>query len=211
MEEKLNDRGWRLAGRVTTGRDGAPRRSSPTIGYVSTMADETAPPRKGPSRIRATWVGDHRFDAGRPGGPTARIDSAGKTGQSPMDAMLTALATCSAVDVEDILVKRRTPVQRMVVDVTAERAPAVPARVVRVILTFEIDGPGIDRRAAERAIDLALGKYCSVRASLDPATPIEFSLTLNGESGRRVESRRVTGAAPSSSAPSSATPSSAPS
>lgn len=158
------------------------------------MADETAPPRKGPSRIRATWVGNHRYDAGRPGGPTARIDSAGTTGQSPVDALLTALATCSAVDVEDILTKRRTPVQRMVVDVTAQRAPAVPARLVHVLLNFEIDGAAIDRGAAERAIDLALGKYCSVRASLDPATPVEFSLTLNGEGGARVESRRVTDA-----------------
>ena len=165
------------------------------------MADETAPPRKGPSRIRATWVGNHQFDTGRPGGPTARIDSAALTGQSPVDALLTALATCSAVDVEDILIKRRTPVQRMVVDVMAERAPAVPARLVRVTLTFEIDGPGIDRGAAERAIDLALGKYCSVRASLDPATPVEFSLTLNGETGARAESRRVTGAVPSSATP----------
>jgi putative redox protein len=166
---------------------------------------EITPPRKGPSRIRATWVGERRFDTGRPGGPTARIDSAATTGQSPVDTLLTALATCSAVDVLDILAKRRTPVARLAIDVTAERAAAVPARLVRVVLTFEIEGPDIDRGSAERAIDLALGKYCSVRASLDPALPIEFTLTLNGEPGPLIENHNS--AAPIGAEP---TPSAAP-
>lgn len=155
------------------------------------MPDVT-PPRKGPSRIRATWAGDRQFDTGRPNGPTARIDSAGVSGQSPVDALLTAAATCTAVDVLDILAKRRTPAARLVVNVTGERAAAVPARVVRLVLTFEIDGEGIEREPAERAIDLALGKYCSVRASLDPALPVEFTLTLNGERGGLIENRSRT-------------------
>jgi putative redox protein len=141
---------------------------------------QTSVPAKGPSRIRATWAGDHRFDAGRPGGPTARIDASGKEGQSPVDALLTALATCTAVDVVDILAKRRTPAEYLSVDVTGERAAAVPARIVRLLVAYTIDGPGIDRQSAERAIDLALTKYCSVRASLDPTIPIDFTLTLNG-------------------------------
>jgi putative redox protein len=137
-------------------------------------------PAKGPSRIRATWVGDHRFDSGRPGGPVARIDSSGGQGQSPVDALLTAIATCTAVDVVDILAKRRTPAEFLSVDVTGERAAAVPARIVRLTLAYAIDGPGIDRDAAAMAIDLAVNKYCSVRASLDPAIPVEYTLTLNG-------------------------------
>jgi putative redox protein len=84
------------------------------------------------------------------------------------------------VDVVDILAKRRTPAEYLSVDVTGERAAAVPARLVRLLLAFTIDGAGIDRSAAERAIDLAVTKYCSVRASLDPAIPVEFTLTLNG-------------------------------
>ena len=137
-------------------------------------------PAKGPSHIRATWAGDHRFDSGRPGGPVARIDSSGVQGQSPVDALLTAIATCSAVDVIDILAKRRTPAEFLSVDVTGERAAAIPARIVRLTLAYTIDGPGIDRDSAERAIDLAINKYCSVRASLDPAIPIAHTLTLNG-------------------------------
>jgi putative redox protein len=152
-------------------------------------------PRKGPSRVHVAWVGNQQFDSGRPGGPVARIDSSGATGQSPVDALLTALATCASVDVLEILTKRRTSAERFAVDVTAERAAGVPARVVHLLLVYEIDGLGIDRVAAERGIDLALSKYCSVRSSLDPAIPIEFSLTLNGEPGGRLPAGSIAGPA----------------
>jgi putative redox protein len=34
---------------------------------------------------------------------------------------------------------------------------------------------------AERAIELAVTKYCSVRNSLDPNVPVEWALELNGD------------------------------
>ena len=36
------------------------------------------------------------------------------------------------------------------------------------------------RAHAERAIDLAVNKYCSVKDSLDPALPVVWTLELNG-------------------------------
>ena len=60
-----------------------------------------------PSRIHVKWAGAHRFDAGRPNGPTARIDGEGETGQSPPETLLTALATCVSYDVIDILGEER--------------------------------------------------------------------------------------------------------
>jgi putative redox protein len=53
-----------------------------------------------------------------------------------------------------------------------------------VRLDYHITGAGIDRANAERAIALAITKYCSVRNSLNPDIPVEFSLTLNGEQGQ---------------------------
>ena len=139
---------------------------------------------KPPARVQVAWAGEHRFDAGRPGGPTMRLDGQGTTGQSPVDAVLSALASCTGVDVVDILAKRRTPVERMTMDVTGERRQdAVPRRLVRIRLDYTIDGAGIVREHAERAIDLAITKYCSVRDSLDPGIPIAWRLTLNGVKG----------------------------
>jgi putative redox protein len=111
------------------------------------------------------------------------MDGTGETGPSPVDTLVNALAACTAVDVVEILAKRRTPIETLVIDAHAERADAIPARVTGARLDFHIDGPTIDRANAERAIELAITKYCSVRNSLDPAIPIEYSLILNGETG----------------------------
>jgi len=130
------------------------------------------------NRVHLTWDGEHRFDAGRPGGVTHRIDASARTGPSPVDTLLNALAACTSVDVVDILAKRRTPVRSLEVDVEGARAAETPARLIGILLTFRIAGAGIERVHAERAIELAVTKYCSVRDSLDPNLPVRWALEL---------------------------------
>lgn len=134
---------------------------------------------KPPSKTVVTWAGDQQFDGGRAsGGPTIHLDGRGAAGPSPVDALGIAIAGCTGVDVVDILAKRRTPVESLRMEVNAERANAVPARVVAVDITYHIKGAGIERVHAERAIELAVTKYCSVGSSIDPATPIRWALVL---------------------------------
>ncbi|MBC7844822.1 MAG: OsmC family protein [Gemmatimonadaceae bacterium] len=135
------------------------------------------------STVRLAWDGDRRFDVGRPDGPTIRLDGHAITGPSPVDALMSALAACTAVDVVDILAKRRTPLAALSIDAVGERATTVPKRIVAVALTYHLTGEGVDRVHAERAAELAITKYCSVRDSLDPALPIHYSVVLNGELG----------------------------
>lgn len=131
------------------------------------------------NHVRLTWDGDRRFDAGRDGVPTHRIDAGTVSGPSPVDTLLNALAACTSVDVLDILDKRRTPVRTLSVEVHAARAKAVPARVIGIHLTFHIAGAGIERVHAERAVELAVTKYCSVRESLNPDIPINWTVELS--------------------------------
>ncbi len=133
------------------------------------------------NHVTIGWAGEHQFDAGRVGHTQVRFDSSGKTGPGPVDALLIALGTCTAIDVLEILQKRRTPVESMTMEVRGARADEVPARLVGAQLVYEITGAGIDRVHAERAIALAVEKYCSVRSSLDPEIPICWKLTLNGD------------------------------
>ena len=143
-----------------------------------------APAPKPPARVQIAWAGGQRFDAGRTNGAsTIRLDGTGETGPSPVDGLLAALASCTAVDVVEILAKRRTPLESLEVDVIGHRANAVPARVVRVELAYHMTGAGIERVHAERAVELAITKYCSVRDSLDPDLPIEWTVVLAGERG----------------------------
>ena len=138
------------------------------------------PPRK-PNVVHVAWQGGQRFDAGRPGGPTMRLYGSGETGQSPVDAVLSGLASCVSIDVVEIMAKRRTPASRLEIHVTGERSEGTPRRLTAVHLDFALDGEGIDRDQAMRAVDLGLNKYCSVRDSLARDIIFTWSLTLNGE------------------------------
>ena len=151
------------------------------------QAPQTAKPPKPPNRVAVTWAGEQRFDAGRPGGPVLRLDGSAATGQSPVDALLSALAACTSIDVVDILRKRRTPLESLEVEVVGHRANAVPARIVRLELVYHMRGDGLERVHAERAVELAVTKYCSVRDSLDPELPVEWTVVIDGERGESVK------------------------
>ena len=130
------------------------------------------------NRTQVTWTGAHRFEAGRPGGVTHRIDGNAEVGPGPVDAVLNALAACISIDVVDILAKRRTPLRSLTVDVQGARAAATPSRLIGIHLAFHLAGEGIELPHAERAIELSANKYCSVRDSLDPAIPIRWTIDL---------------------------------
>lgn len=140
----------------------------------------TAPPTgtKPPSRVQVKWAGGQVFDTGREGGPVARLDGDGKVAQSPPDALLSALASCVSVDVVAILEKRRTPVTALQVDVVGERVDSTPRRFRHITLNFGITGEGVERIHVERAVKLAVTKYCSVRDSLAPDIQVDWTIDL---------------------------------
>jgi putative redox protein len=135
-----------------------------------------------PSLIHVEWVGGHRFEAGRPNGPTARLDGEGETGQSPPEALLSSLATCVSYDVIDILAKQRTPIESLEIDVVGERVNTVPRHYKHITLNFRIGGKGIEKEHALRAIELSATKYCSVRDSLRADLKVEWTVELDEES-----------------------------
>lgn len=156
----------------------------------------TAPPGSvPPDPVRVTWCGEGRYSVSRPGAPPVVIDGAREAGPGPVELLLGSLGACSAIDVVDYLVKRRTPASRLEVVVESERNATPPRRVLWVRLDFEIEGEGIDAEHAERSIALALRSYCSVAATLSPDVAIASRLVLNGE--RRTEVHQARGASAS--------------
>ena len=143
----------------------------------------------GTASVDVRWAGEGRFDATRTAGsPAIRLDSSGETGPSPVDGLLASLASCVSVDVVEILTKRRTPPSSYIVHVRGDRVDTIPRRLERVTLGFVIAGEGIERVHTERAIDLAVNKYCSVRDSLREDIPVEWTLTIEGENPGRTPS-----------------------
>ena len=145
------------------------------------MTETSTPAKPVTTTVQAVWQGEQRYEVGKPDGPKSTIDAGAGVAPGPVDTLLAAVASCSGVDIVDILAKRRTPVERFAVTVTAERRPTPPRRVTRMDIEYRIDGAGIEAEHAERAIALSFEKYCSVAASLAPDIVTHTRLTLNGE------------------------------
>jgi putative redox protein len=128
--------------------------------------------------IEVDWLGASEFEAHRAGGPTVRIDGDSKSAPSPFDTLLAAVATCSATDVVSILAKQRTPVKALHVAVESQRVDATPRRLASAVLHFSIAAPGTTRAKAERAVELSVTRYCSVRSSLLADIPVTWTVAL---------------------------------
>lgn len=127
--------------------------------------------------IEVVWEGERRYRGGPAGGPTLLVDGNRVQAPSPVDALVVALASCSAVDVVDYLEKRRTPPESLSVSVRFSRAPSYPRRLTQAHLEFRV-ATASPAAQVERAIQLSFDRYCSVANSLAPDTELTFSVTL---------------------------------
>jgi putative redox protein len=136
--------------------------------------------------VFVSWQGGRQYEVSRAGATPITIDGNRTKGPGPVEALLGALASCSAIDVVDYLEKRRTPATRVDIRIAAVRAASPPRRVLSATLEFSIDGENIDRDHAERSIALTLGTYCSVAATLASDVELSTRLVLNGVAGADV-------------------------
>jgi putative redox protein len=129
-------------------------------------------------QIEVDWVTGSEFEAHRAGGARMRIDADSKSAPSPFDTLLAAIATCAATDVVTILAKQRTPVEALRVAVEAQRLDATPRRLASAMLHFSLTAPGATQARTERAVELAVTKYCSVRSSLLAEISVSWTVHL---------------------------------
>jgi putative redox protein len=132
---------------------------------------------KPPVGIDLVWEHDLVM-AGWSGEASMTLDSAGKEGPSPVQALVFALGGCMGMDVVYILKKGRHELRGLKVSLVAERAPDDPHRVISVKADFAVTGE-VPKDQIQRAIDLSREKYCSVWHSMrqDISFETTFSVT----------------------------------
>lgn len=87
-------------------------------------------------------------------------------GMRPMELLLSSVASCSAMDVVHILVnKQKEPLEHLRVEIEGERSKTTPAPFTSMKLVFVARGE-VDDGKLQRAVSLAVEKYCSARATL---------------------------------------------
>jgi len=110
------------------------------------------------------------FELENENGTICKIDSSkdigGKNkGLTPMELLAGALAACISIDVLMILNKQHIETKKYAVSVDASKKNSMPSPFEKIHLVFSIDAE-IDLSKVERAIQLSIDKYCSVKASL---------------------------------------------
>jgi putative redox protein len=132
-------------------------------------------------RAIATWKQDQQYDAESHSGHhvTVDADAAHTGGPSPMELVLMALCSCTAVDVVSILQKKREPFTSLTVSADAEQAPAPPRVFTHIHLTYHLGGK-VSPKAAQDAVALSKNKYCSVSKMLEKAAAIDYEITYEG-------------------------------
>lgn len=124
--------------------------------------------------LNVTWLGDQRYLGVSESGHQILIDNSPvKVGVSPMEALLAALATCTAYDVVEIFKKRRTPLSSYRIEVEGERAETDPKRYTHIVVRHIASGEGVTQEALDKAAHLSHEKYCSVAASLNSEIVVE--------------------------------------
>ena len=98
-------------------------------------------------------------------------------GARPMELILMSLASCSAIDIVEILRKQRQMIKNFEIVVEGERRNVIPAVFEKIRINFIVTG-NLDEHKVRRAIDLSLQKYCSVSAMLEPKVKIDYTLEL---------------------------------
>ena len=104
-------------------------------------------------------------------------------GVRPSDMLLIALASCTAVDVVEILSKKRMPLDSMEITTTGEQDADPPWTFRKIHLKYRLSGAGLTDMAVEQALQLSEEKYCSVAATVRATAEIttEFEIFREGE------------------------------
>lgn len=119
------------------------------------------------------WKGGMVFESTPPSGNRLVIDisveeGGSNTGPSPVEALLSAIASCSAVDVVMILQKKKQIVTSYRVEIDGERGPVgvYPRPFTSIVVRHIVSGENLDPAAVARAVSLSDDKYCTVLATI---------------------------------------------
>lgn len=135
---------------------------------------------KGDDKAVVHYAGHDLFVGITPSGhaQTLETDTARASAATPMELLLLALGSCTAVDVVSILRKKRERVTDYRVEVRGERREEHPRAFTRMEVRHVVRGHGVSERAVAQAIELSEAKYCSVAGTLRPGVEIVTSYEI---------------------------------
>ncbi len=133
------------------------------------------------AEVEIVWTQKLQFvgtDSTRHSIVLSAADEENRTGVKPSDLLLLALGGCTAVDVVEILRKKRQQVTGVTIRVVGEQEAGPPWAFRRIHTVYQVHGRGLSERAVEQAVTLSEEKYCSVRATLEGKVELSREIQL---------------------------------
>ncbi|WP_421764487.1 OsmC family protein [Ekhidna sp.] len=130
-------------------------------------------------KIDLKYKGDEEFTSTNENGNNAEVDmrpADQKKHQSPTELLLSAVGACAAVEIVSMVKKRRKTFRNLKAEISGERRDEHPRGFTRIHLKYIIFSPDLTEEEAERIVDLATTKYCSVAGSLSAEQTHSFEI-----------------------------------
>jgi putative redox protein len=126
------------------------------------------------------FAGDDLFIGISPGGHAQVLDTNHEraSAATPIELLLIALGSCTAVDVISIMRKKRERVSDYRVEIRGQRRAEYPRKFTHMDVRHIVRGHNISEKALAQAIELSDEKYCSVAATLRPGVEIVSSYEI---------------------------------
>jgi putative redox protein len=113
------------------------------------------------------WISDKKFIGTDSTNHSVVISTPAEgIGMKASDLMLVALSSCTAVDVVEILNKKRTKLTKLEIQTTGEQDDDPPWTFRKIHMKYILGGQGLSDKSITQAIELSVDKYCSVAATL---------------------------------------------
>lgn len=153
-------------------------------------ASEANSPAEGGSAggtpVRVTRSGEHWFTAVNERGAAVDIGREGMSGSfTPGELLLAAVAGCSAVTTENLLVRRLGADAEIAVDADRTKSAADKHRFATVETQLHAALDQIDdteeRAKIVAAVHRAIGKYCTVSRTVEQSTPVHLDVVEHAD------------------------------
>jgi putative redox protein len=120
----------------------------------------------GEKRISLRHEGGLRFIAATGSGHDVVVDNAaGNTGPRPTELLLASIAGCTAMDVVEIMAKKRQVFTSYMTEIAGTQRETAPNVFTDISIVHVVEGD-VDTEAVRRSIELSATKYCTVSAQI---------------------------------------------
>ena len=117
-------------------------------------------------------VGGSDFRSATGTGRTIDFGNAERGFLSPVETVLVALGSCTAMDVISIATKKRQAVESYWIHVRGDQRTEYPQVFTEIDVVHELTGRSLSEAAIRRSIELSATKYCPVSAMVSAGATV---------------------------------------